>query len=541
MPLRQPKRVTRSFSACWTCRRRRIKCDGRCPRCSQCIKHGVRCEGYSIQLVWVDPKTGTYPPQSRRVLNPQSTWLGRLILDDLEVDHLISDISADECRCDVHHPDINPFLCFNVADSGKDEIPSSEASICRSVSSLIRLHNNSSEESFLFHHFISQVASLMVPVDKDTNPWRSVYPRIALQGLADSSRGLYHALLAQSAFNVANLYRSNNYEKYHFYQSEALKQFGVSLHQLRDCLRAQNVDYNSCMATLYTLMIIGSYDTDVSQWRLHFQGAAAMVMKHMQHQPWLNCSNAWVISQSLALSFEIAQTADMGTERFSPLTNFLFEAVASKDKFGFTIGANGNILRIISLIRQLSEHMQQGYILGDLEDQIQEMMLALTIDIDDPPPTSNRTALDEPSNLTTYAERVQYLEKLHIRIFRNATIIYLHRALLNAPPVSIAKYISAVLQDTMTFLRLNGGSISMWPVFIAATEASSPADREMVRYWMEFSKRLGIQSRESAHKIIEGVWKLRDKEAMATNSNPDSVAIDWRTIRRAIAVDILLL
>jgi hypothetical protein len=68
--------------------------------------------------------------------------------------------------------------------------------------------------------------------------------------------------------------------------------------------------------------------------------------------------------------------------------------------------------------------------------------------------------------------RVEYLENLYIRIFRNATIIYPYRSILNVPPIAIAKHISAVLQDSMTFLRLQGGgSVSIRPVFVAATEA----------------------------------------------------------------------
>jgi hypothetical protein len=41
---------------CWTCRRRRLKCDGTLPHCSKCLGSGVECLGYSSvrPLTWVE-------------------------------------------------------------------------------------------------------------------------------------------------------------------------------------------------------------------------------------------------------------------------------------------------------------------------------------------------------------------------------------------------------------------------------------------------------------------------------------------------------
>lgn len=48
MPVR-----TKSYTGCWTCRSRKIKCDNQQPVCQQCIKGNRECEGYSIKLRWV--------------------------------------------------------------------------------------------------------------------------------------------------------------------------------------------------------------------------------------------------------------------------------------------------------------------------------------------------------------------------------------------------------------------------------------------------------------------------------------------------------
>lgn len=43
---------TKTFTGCWTCRTRKIKCDLQRPTCNRCKKANLTCEGYSIKLRW---------------------------------------------------------------------------------------------------------------------------------------------------------------------------------------------------------------------------------------------------------------------------------------------------------------------------------------------------------------------------------------------------------------------------------------------------------------------------------------------------------
>ena len=47
-----PPLRTKTFTGCWTCRTRKIKCDLTRPKCVRCTKANVECEGYSIKLRW---------------------------------------------------------------------------------------------------------------------------------------------------------------------------------------------------------------------------------------------------------------------------------------------------------------------------------------------------------------------------------------------------------------------------------------------------------------------------------------------------------
>lgn len=56
-PTRSRKR-TKTFTGCWTCRNRKIKCDEAKPCCRQCHRKGLDCEGYTARLQWLAPVTG---------------------------------------------------------------------------------------------------------------------------------------------------------------------------------------------------------------------------------------------------------------------------------------------------------------------------------------------------------------------------------------------------------------------------------------------------------------------------------------------------
>ncbi|KAF2454471.1 fungal-specific transcription factor domain-containing protein [Lineolata rhizophorae] len=52
------RRRTKTFTGCWTCRARKLKCDEGQPACNQCAIKGFFCEGYATRLQWLPPITG---------------------------------------------------------------------------------------------------------------------------------------------------------------------------------------------------------------------------------------------------------------------------------------------------------------------------------------------------------------------------------------------------------------------------------------------------------------------------------------------------
>lgn len=55
--LSPPSKRSKSFTGCFTCRLRKIRCDLTRPGCKNCNKSGLACSGYDIKLKWSKPLT----------------------------------------------------------------------------------------------------------------------------------------------------------------------------------------------------------------------------------------------------------------------------------------------------------------------------------------------------------------------------------------------------------------------------------------------------------------------------------------------------
>ncbi|TFB02655.1 hypothetical protein CCMA1212_005592 [Trichoderma ghanense] len=575
---RARKQVTRSFSACWTCRRRRVKCNGVGPPCTPCRKHKVECEGYGIELVWVDPKTGTYPPFCRRSMDFEHTWRGQPVLNEKRLQRLIDEVDDIDAASLEPSPSFSPFTAFSACpsdiraeadDPTTDKSSSSMSSgamesrpstppparsscsplsedfnfVARSLTpTIIDRLSASRDETMIFHHYVTWVAPLMIPVDGAQNPWKSVYPSTALRDSSAASRALYHAILAQSAFNMANLHKDNRASSRRK-ESVALRHYGASLRELSQSLNiAREEEYDACAATLYTLMISEGNARGSVAWRNHFDGVGGFVTHFVRQKPWNRSAQSWVISQSLALSFEISQTGNTKAHGRSPITDILLDGVASRENFGYTIGASCDVLRTISSIRLLAERLALGDVPDDLGILIQTYLAELSprnhssidVDLDIPDRDLFLESLSEMKLLG-------FLDSLHLRLFRTAALIYLHQAVLRVPPRGVRNLVRSVLTDAMTFMQRRGGSISLWPVFIAATEATEKEDQAIVEQWLAISSQIGMRNRLIAGEIIHHIWLERTQEAIARGLSSDLIIKDWKAVQQRLGVDLLLL
>jgi hypothetical protein len=79
----------------------------------------------------------------------------------------------------------------------------------------------------------------------------------------------------------------------------------------------------------------------------------------------------------------------------------------------------------------------------------------------------------EPSDIIVLP-RSRRMARLHLHLFTSAAMIYLFCIVLRYTPSAVAEYVQEVLTDSMAFISIYCGSVSIWPVFVPAVEAYTP-------------------------------------------------------------------
>lgn len=103
---------TKTFTGCWTCRGRHVKCDEKRPECGPCQKRKVPCEGYGVRLVWNPDEKGISRPSLKELRHEPTT-----VLSARQLAVAIADL--DEIICGDHDSYQNgPFSVFNIDDRG---------------------------------------------------------------------------------------------------------------------------------------------------------------------------------------------------------------------------------------------------------------------------------------------------------------------------------------------------------------------------------------------------------------------------------------
>ncbi|PNP74420.1 hypothetical protein FNYG_12469 [Fusarium nygamai] len=103
------RKKSKTFTGCWTCRARRVKCDEAQPICNRCTKAGRICEGYGVRLTW----QGNEKETPFRVLIDLDTEGAEILPDDLD------DMINKCCHIEASHDTqtFGPFSVFRVGKS----------------------------------------------------------------------------------------------------------------------------------------------------------------------------------------------------------------------------------------------------------------------------------------------------------------------------------------------------------------------------------------------------------------------------------------
>ncbi|KAJ3541534.1 hypothetical protein NM208_g4561 [Fusarium decemcellulare] len=239
-PKKTPK--TKTFTGCWTCRSRKVKCDCTRPSCNRCIKARLECQGYNVPLYWVAGDEEVSASAIKRqamsltfndvdkhmqeldgleneasfeslVSGPFGVFLGEFRTDLAALNEPSPDISAqiagkEETEAIHEDPDFvmegNVEEIVNASDSPINKgQPSSSTDQQQSVElrskfqalfnqppslTFTDLGNNSCRDhlvSNLMYHYVNNVATILQPILHSRNTYNSIYATKAMT-IADS-------------------------------------------------------------------------------------------------------------------------------------------------------------------------------------------------------------------------------------------------------------------------------------------------------------------------------------------------------------------
>ncbi|KAJ9616360.1 arginine metabolism regulation protein II [Cladophialophora chaetospira] len=598
---RQPIKHSKTFSGCWTCRSRHVKCSEERPACARCTKGGFQCGGYGIKLVWVDGSTQEREQNIRRVIGSPAIYDDESPFTQVDVNDALDEIErlSMEGKClsagpfsvfpkETTRADTagafwssdsevlqEPLRVFPAVRSNTnedwDEVNSVECTIISpsilgtspathdshykfwpspatgtppspmrqylSNPTLSTRHLDllprPAEQRALIHHWTDFVCWHLVPVDREDNPFRSVFTPMALAGLTSSSHqstgevALFHALCATSAYSRGQLL--NNEAKT---LTLAMKHYNLAIMHLRHSLaslkehpNSHQVDLQrgSILATVTMFSAMDMITGRSSEWRTHLQGGAS----------WLSTidESAWNRDKSSSMVYQ-------GYLAIAALCNVnLPSAIIESDNF---LGDTRHYVldRFFGLTQPILKHIVM----------MNSLMKRISSSADARPDPESLDRLEEefytqsPENLDVCGQELSpfahSLTLHHAYVFYYASLIHFHRTIRQLPPSSprVQNLVTSAIDRLEEIEKLGGDSIGctlVWPPFVVACECVDPDMQGRILEWYMCKRRHGFMNLEISKDIAREVWRRRTLVG-------EEVDVHWQNVLKEMDADIVL-
>ncbi|KAI8624354.1 fungal-specific transcription factor domain-containing protein [Xylariaceae sp. FL1651] len=538
----------RTFTGCWKCRQRKVKCDEKRPHCSPCRRLGVSCTGYDAKYVWVKDQGQIPKSVGRRILDCEKTWSGFETLSSDMADFLISECDMETSSLatsvGVEHTSLksmphNPFSVFSADLRASNTGPIVTLTLHETAPTprgMVTAPDLTLEERMLFHHYVTHVSEIMMPYEHPRNPWRLHYPAVALSRATADQQALYNAILAQAAFNLAHL--SSNIDAHMVATGSRYYRLGIE--KLLEIRGDHTNDFGATIASIMTILFSEIYSGQLSAWRRHLQGAWSLFKAYRHLEPWKVTESVCLSLQSLNIVRIISDTSERasdtelsGHDVDYSTDSMLLGLVSTTSGFGFTIGAPQVVLDCISIISSFRDGGR-----SDIDYALEHVLTLLnqcTLD-------AVQSAIVAPTGMDAGLEMPKGIieARCQSNAFIFATYIYLYRTLLDVTPKVVHVYVSKTLREVSTFFENGTGNFSIWPAFIAAIEAYTHDDLSRARQWLDSTTKFGIGSRVTVRRVVEEVWRRRETLSNSSRLDPGMIAIDWRQVMHDLDCDILL-
>lgn len=582
----QSKKRSKTYTGCWTCRARGIKCDEEKPECARCLRSKLHCEGYHVKLVWGVENGDVGKPVERRMFlaahDPRQP-----VLSSREICLALAEADAADARTPVqagpftvffasvnpetprascetqeeHDHDQDDDTCFGPSgtlDHGSTEIDlqahdhsdrdavvqwmdgvdenqdnTEVAMIMMSIKQKVLpwipsyLSSASMEERSLFHYWITCLSGLMIPTQDQDNPFRTVFIPLALAvpSFSQQSSGngaLLHSIYAISAFHRAQLSSPNEY-----FFSLGTKHHRVALEHLRrSVLRSEGSQREAILATIIAMSSIDVIKGQSATWRIHLAGGRTW-LQHMMENSFTQSASASVLCQIFFCINALGQSVPKLMQQLECRQGIRPESACQMDVWDKPYALE----RLFGITKPVLEGIVRTNTLSEPDYQATQQEvedLDLFIRRNDPD-VLVQDMDEEYDNITRH----------HTCAFFCASLIYFERRLRKTPPRKIQRLVQRSL-DHLTAIDVLETEQKLdvcglfWPVFVTACEAECASNlRGRALQMFEKGKVLGIGNILSAKKVAQEVWRRRDNDS-------EGLDITWQSVMADLELDLLL-
>ncbi|OAP64525.1 hypothetical protein AYL99_00497 [Fonsecaea erecta] len=592
---REAVKHTKTFSGCWTCRDRHVKCDEARPHCARCLKGGFQCQGYGIKLVWVDPDSQEREQNIRRVIGAPAIYDDGSNFVNVDVHEALEEIESispgaaclssgpfsvfpvqrpgtnyvepsqgpkllalpnRERRCSASPTDwsegishgngddlievvISPSTIHPRTPSYAPDTPTQWPSSPATPLTIrhLDLLPRPAEQRDLIHHWTNFVCWHLVPVDRPDNPFRSVFTPMALAGLASPSNqsngqiALFHALCATSAFSRGQLL---NGDSKNF--TLAMKHYNLAIMHLRHSLvNFKDGDNELGQAQLQRGSILATI-TMFSAMDM-ITGRSSEWRTHLQGgASWLSTieKSEWDRDKSSSMVYQ-------GYLAIAALCNINLPSSIDVESESFLGDERNYVLdRFFGLTRPILRHIVvMNSLIKRISTTASEPPTAEMLD-----DLETQLYAQTPSNLdlSGLPPLAQSLTLHHAYVFYYASIVYFLRTVRRLPPqaLCIQNTVSKAVTHLEDIESLGGDSIGctlVWPPFIVACECLTEEMQSRMLNWYRVKRRHGFMNLEISKDIARELWRRRQLAGDGAEADAD---IQWQDVLTEMKMDIVL-
>ncbi|KAJ5701016.1 hypothetical protein N7493_012062 [Penicillium malachiteum] len=585
------KQRTKTFTGCWTCRSRRVKCDEEHPHCRRCRRSGWQCQGYAVRLEW--SQTPGIRAQRRQLRS--SPPIPTHDLSAAAVTALLAEL--DGCSTDGGAQQRGPFSVFSASCSGSD--PKSSKSLDSTASSSPSQVDgeNLVEE---FSHPVDPSSSVASPGNENRKllsielPEKSSLPptdgKIVQDDISNTLMPINNVLSKSS--NAQGAAPSEPMMNPRLPSIRSITPFQIPrpetelIHHwvvfLSGNMLLIDTPDNPCRTVFMPLALKGLESKDSSIHLSIFHAicaSSAFSLYHLRgdhrYQSVAMCHDQLALSH-LRQNLQRAKRLDEPTLA-AVLTCITAEAMSGRRSRWRAHVAGG--------LGLLENEIHGGWIRGPTASRLLQSYLSLSSLCSLPMSTQLMALLNGPAELHRYLERshgitaplVQFLaqittiidsnadlstgelDRLELQLYLNfpslsapdepesiiiqhalnsfyyASIIFFRRTIRHAPLCDVQDLVEKAAQELEAMESLShdkkGGCAYNWASFVVAAECQRPDLQARMMAYFDRKSRHGIQNINMICEIVKALWQRREETTRD---------IKWQEIANEADFDIMI-